>query len=373
MDELSAWLRLWLAPNLGAATSARLVSTAGSAPAVLRMRPNQLRECGLSDEAIAFLQAEQSPASVAQARDWVEAESARHLIYRGHPDYPPQLEDIARPPAVLAVLGDVSLLRDPQLAMVGSRSASRQGAESARAFAKHLAAQGLVMTSGLALGIDGACHEGALASTGSTVAVMATGADRVYPAKHRDLAHRIVAEGGALVTEFPLGSTPQKSHFPQRNRVIAGLSTGVLVVEATLRSGSLITARFAQEQGREVFAMPGSIHQPTAKGCHALIKQGAKLVESAEDILEELAPQLRARLAEGVETSVSASEALSADPPLDSDHEALLQAMGFDPVTLDALVQQTDFDASELASMLLILELEGRVSAEPGGRYQRLK
>jgi DNA processing protein len=260
---------------------------------------------------------------------------------------------------ILYAQGRVELLQMPSVAVVGSRNPTPQGSDNARAFARHLSQSGLTVVSGLALGIDGAAHEGALDGPGSTVAVMGTGADRIYPARHRALAHRI-AEHGLLLTEFDLGMPPLAENFPRRNRVIAGLARGTLVVEAALPSGSLSTAHAAVEAGREVFAIPGSIHSPQSRGCHALIKQGAKLVESSEDILVEL------RWNGGSATSRTAS---SHSAPL--GESALLQALGHEPATLDALSARTGLGAAELNAQLLELELEGRIARLPGGLFQR--
>jgi DNA processing protein len=270
---------------------------------------------------------------------------------------------------VLYVQGDPEVLADPQLAIVGSRNPTPSAVETTREMARHLAACGLTVTSGLAIGIDGAAHEGALLA-GRTLAVLGTGPDRVYPAVHRQLARRI-AEGGALVSEFPPGVGPRPENFPRRNRIISALSLGTLVTEAALRSGSLITARLAGEQGREVFAVPGSIHNPLARGCHALIKEGAKLVETAGDILEELAPTLRPFTRRGEDQLSPADAVRSREEALDEDYRALLAALGHDPVPTDILVRRTGIAANDISSMLLLLELEGYVSSQPGGRYSR--
>ena len=266
--------------------------------------------------------------------------------------------------------GDAGVLADPQLALVGSRNPTPQGADTTRDLACYLAGCGLTITSGLAMGVDGAAHRGAL-EAGRTVAVLGTGLDRVYPAAHRDLA-RHIADGGALVSELPPDSPARAEHFPRRNRIISGLSLGTLVTEAALGSGSLITARLASEQGREVFAVPGSIHNPLARGCHALIRDGARLVECAQDILAELAPALRAAVAPQVACGRGAPGGAMAGggaPQLDADYQRLLTAMGHDPVAADDLIRRTGLPADSVASMLLLLELQGRVSSYPGGRY----
>lgn len=298
-------------------------------------------------------------------RAWLEA-PGNHLVALDDPRYPDLLRQIPDPPPVLYVHGDPELLGNLQLAIVGSRNPSRGGLENARAFASHLAGAGLTITSGLALGIDAEAHRGALAAGGTTIAVTGTGLDRVYPARHHDLAHAI-AEHGALVSEFPPGTPPRPAHFPQRNRIISGLALGTLVVEAARRSGSLVTARHALEQGREVFAIPGSIHNPLARGCHALIRQGAKLVETAEDILEELGALAGAAVPEHATRT-------SPEPPasLDPEYQRLLDALGHDPVSIDDLVRRSGLTAESVSSMLLILELQGYVAPEAGGRYARI-
>jgi DNA processing protein len=303
---------------------------------------------------------------------WAEQEGA-HILARDDPRYPPLLAQVAGAPCVLFVRGDPAVLSDPQLAIVGSRNPTPSGRETTRELARHLSGCGLTITSGLAIGIDGAAHEGAL-EAGRTVAVLGTGPDRVYPSAHRQLARRIAAQG-ALVSELPPGSGVRGANFPRRNRIISGLSLGTLVTEAAVQSGSLITARYASEQGREVFAIPGSIHNPLARGCHALIRQGAKLVETAQDVLEELAPQLRTFL--GASTGdvlppvTDAQVAAATAAGLDADYQRLLDAMGYDPVAPDELIRRTGLAAQSVSSMLLLLELEGYVSSQPGGRYCR--
>ena len=300
---------------------------------------------------------------------WVE-KSGAHLIPCTSPVYPPMLARTAGAPPVLYVLGDTEVLHTAQLAMVGSRNPTPGGRSIAKEFAAYFARSGLTITSGLALGIDAMSHEGALSADGLTIAVCGCGLDQVYPRQHAELAVRI-REQGALVSEFPPRAPPLRAYFPQRNRIISGLSIGVLVVEAAQRSGSLITARFASEQGREVFAIPGSIHNPLARGCHKLIREGAKLVEEAADVLSELAIPLREQpLAPHGGMPGGTTSAASA---LDKEYEILLDALGFEPASIDALAERTGISGESVASMLLILELEGRVAPHPGGRYGRVQ
>ena len=299
---------------------------------------------------------------------------ARLVLYNS-PHYPPLLTQIDTPPVALFVQGDVGVLLRAQLAVVGSRSPTHEGVRTAREFAQFLARSGLAITSGLAIGIDAAAHQGALAGGGRTIAVLGSGLDVLYPPENAALAQQIIAQGngqgGALVSEFPLGTAPIRMNFPRRDRLISGLSLGTLVVEAARHSGSLITARLAAVQGREVFAIPGSIHSPLSRGCHELIRQGAKLVENATDILSELnIPYVKQDVTES---------AAPAEPPLrrvlglDKDYEILLDALGFEPQSIDALVDRTGLPSPHLASMLLILELEGRVGVHAGGRYSALR
>lgn len=297
------------------------------------------------------------------------------LVAFGSAEYPSMLADIADPPILLAVRGSVALLNDPQLAIVGSRHASRQGVATAEDFAQHLSEQGLGIASGLALGIDTAAHQGGLRGLGKTIAVVATGLDRIYPAANKALAYRIVEEG-AMVSELPLGSKPLAYHFPKRNRIISGLSVGTLVVEAALRSGSLVTARMALEQGREVFAVPGSINNPQAKGCHQLIKQGAKLVESGQDVLEELAMQIEShwgpgQVSLGLEAHSQTQTDSSSKKP--SVAKGLLAFIEFDPIGLDELVVVSKMPVSEIQSQLTLLELSGEVEALSAGRWRRIR
>ena len=375
-EDLRPWLGLATLPGAGPRGLNRLLDRFGDPDRLLGASHRDLAAAGARPTLIQALR-QPRPDLVQAALDWAQGEGT-HLLARPDPRYPSRLAELTDAPLVLYVRGDPGALSDPQLAMVGSRNPTPGARETTLAFARHLAACGLTITSGLAIGIDGAAHEGAL-EAGRTLAVMGTGPDRIYPAAHRDLARRIAAQG-ALVTEFPPGLGPKSDHFPRRNRLIAALGLGTLVVEAALQSGSLITARLAAERGREVFAIPGSIHNPLARGCHALIKQGAKLVETAQDILEELAPVLMAFLgpdhqhplppAQVPAAASDRQEAVMAG--LDEDYRRLLAAMGQDPVHADTLVQRTGMAANDVSSMLLLLELEGWISACPGGRYCRL-
>lgn len=294
------------------------------------------------------------------AKAWLEGGTTRCVIALGDADYPPALLATADPPLLLFVAGQVGALAAPSVAIVGSRRATSQGLANARAFAKALADAGHVIVSGLALGIDAAAHEGALASsaTPATVAVMGTGPDQVYPSRHQALAARI-ADRGALVSEYAPGMPPLRENFPQRNRIIAGLAQGTLVVEAALQSGSLITARLASEAGREVYALPGSIHAEQSRGCHALLRQGAMLVESAQEIADDLRPSTPRRR-------------VAATPPPATPADPLLDALGHDPMTLDVLIDRTGEPVDRLNARLLELELQGMVERLPGGRFQRV-
>ncbi len=300
--------------------------------------------------------------------DWL-AQPGCHVVTLADTDYPPLLREIADAPPLLFVRGVRSVLLLPQIALVGSRNPTATGCENAQHFAQSLAHAGMAITSGLALGIDACAHRGALDAHGVTIAVAATGLDRVYPSRHRELAHEI-AVSGALVSEFPLGSPPRRDHFPRRNRIISGMSTGVVVVEAALRSGSLITARLAGEQGREVFAIPGSIHSPLARGCHALIRQGAKLVETARDILEELGPLVRVQMGVRLvhEDPDDSAGSRSKENP---EYDILLAHLAHDPVDVDTLVERSGLTPEVISSMLLQMELYGLIEACPGGKYQR--
>ncbi|MHB8534361.1 MAG: DNA-processing protein DprA [Sulfuricaulis sp.] len=363
-QNLPLWLTLRRAPGVGARTQRDLLQHFGSIENIFSAGRGLLEKVlAGKNEAVNAILDGPDETKLGPELAWL-SESRHHLLVWSDPDYPPLLREIPDPPVMLYIAGDRRLLSDPQLAIVGSRNPTPMGRENARAFARSLAGAGLAVTSGLALGIDGAAHRGALEAGGKTVAVAGTGLDRVYPARHRELAHEIV-EHGALVSEFPLGTPPLPENFPVRNRIISGLSLGTLVVEAALQSGSLITARMATDQGREVFAIPGSIHSPQARGCHALIRQGAKLVEAAQDVLEELGPLASIVLQ-------TARENTAAESASDSPMRALLEHIGHDPVSIDALIERSGLTSDAVSSMLLQMELTGLVCSCPGGKVQRI-
>ena len=371
--ELDAWLRLKLTPGIGDASARKLLAAFGLPP-TLFAQPRAALAAVVGPALAERLLAEPEGwrELCEQTRRWLAGDGRRQLLTLGDPDYPAELLQIEDPPLLLHLEGDLAALRHPlRLAMVGSRNPTAQGADHARQFARALAEAGACIVSGLALGIDGAAHEGALEAGGPTLALVGTGLDQVYPKKHQALAQRIAAQG-ALVSEYLLGTPPLAPNFPKRNRIISGLSQGVLVVEAALQSGSLITARQAAEQGREVFAIPGSIHSPQSRGCHALIRQGAKLVESAADILEELRDQLPpAAPGQEQEPNGTAEQqgAAQVKDPLPDD--ALLRVLGFEPCGLDALQARCGLDLPTLQARLLELEFDGWVARLPGGVYQR--
>jgi DNA processing protein len=351
------------APTLSAAQLAQLAGIEPDLAALEWRSPRAFTRLGLTTQTAAWLAAPDEALVDSDLR-WLESSGAV-LLPATSADYPPLLRESPEAPAVLFVRGDVRILAEPQLAMVGSRNPTAGGRATAREFASSFARAGITITSGLALGIDAACHEGALDAEGPTVAVLACGLDQIYPRNHEELAQRIVASG-ALVTEFPPGTEPLRACFPQRNRIIAGLSHGTLVVEAAQRSGSLITARLAGVAGREVFAIPSSIHNPLARGCHQLIRQGAKLVERPEDVLCELKISLSAQLV------ASAPHEPGTGPALDKEYKILLDALAFEPASVDNLIERTGMNSESIASMLLILELDGHVAPHPGGRYSRM-
>jgi len=366
-DALRAWLALVRAPGIGGVTVRRLLEQGVEPDSLPGRSDRQLDALGVPGNARQYLRSGQWP-EVDVDLAWLGAQPDRHLLVLTDPRYPRLLAEIPDAPPALFVQGDCSVLADPQMAIVGSRNPTAGGRDNAQAFAGALARTGLTVTSGLAAGIDAAAHLGALEAGGPSVAVLGTGPDRIYPASNLELARRI-ARQGALVSELPPGTGVKATHFPRRNRLISGLSLGTLVVEATLRSGSLITARLALEQGREVFAIPGSIHNPLARGCHRLIREGAKLAETAQDVLSELASLIGTVQAAGDRPDFG--HANPGTEALDPDYERLLDSIGFDPVAVDVLVARTGLAPEAVASMLLLLELQGHVSSNPGGRYSR--
>ena len=405
-EELAAWLRLTLTPGVGNGSARKLLAAFGLPESIFTQPISTLAQVVSRKQATSLhTEPPELTALLETTWSWLEADRQRRRIaVLGNPTYPPSLLTIEDPPLMLYLLGGQrnestgnsenegsnspsALVQYAQtainsianslasgIAIVGSRNPTPQGAANARHFAKAFSEAGLTVVSGLALGVDGAAHEGALDGLGpndnrlATIAVVGTGLDRVYPKSHRDLAHRI-AENGLIISEYPLGTPPLAENFPKRNRLIAGLAQGTLVVEAALKSGSLITARLAAEQGKDVFAIPGSIHSTQARGCHALIKQGAKLVESAQDVLEELKIPLPKQST--ASSSASHEDSTEADDLSDAEN-GLLAALGFDPVGLDALQARTGIPTAQLQADLMTLELEGLVSRLPGGLFQRL-
>lgn len=363
-DPNAALLCLLRVPGVGPSRIRSLLRRFGSAESVFASGPKAWSEAGCSDVVIAGLSSPDREAA-GNDRRWLDASPHHHFIADDDPRYPTRLKAIAASPVALFAVGDAALLDEPQLAIVGARAASSQGRENARAFAEAASRAGLLVTSGLALGIDAAAHAGALEAGAPTVAVCGNGLDRIYPPRNKALGEAIAARG-LLVSEYPPGTSPRPQHFPQRNRIISGLSLGVLVVEAQVGSGSLITAKLAAEQGREVFALPGSIHNELARGCHALIRDGAMLVETIDDIIRELAPQLRHAL-----PASSAPKAIdtAVGDPLE---QKVLAALGDDPISLDQLAAQLSLGIAELGAALLGLELAGRIEALPGDRFCRL-
>ena len=363
-DELPYWLALVRIPGIGPVTAQALLARWDS--------PRRLFEAG--DAAFHQIRRIGEPAQAfVRQPDWAAVENDLQWLAQPHCHaltlrdecYPPLLKQIPDPPAVLFIRGDPDRLSDQQLAIVGSRNPTAGGERTATEFARHLANMGFTITSGLAVGIDAAAHRGALAD-GHTIAVTGTGLDLIYPARNRELAENISVHG-ALVSEFPPGTPPRPENFPRRNRLISALSLGTLVVEAALQSGSLITARLAAEQGREVYAIPGSIHNPLARGCHALLRQGAKLVETAQDILEELG-NLAAWETTRVPSPPSGSDATTGS----REFISLLGHIGFEPTAVDTLVERSGLTADQVSSMLVVLELHGQIASAPGGLYTRI-
>lgn len=363
-QELAQWLRLEQTPGVGPETARKLLSAFGLPESIFSASFSALQKVVSERVAHALISppSEEIKALIDKTLTW-KSHAGNHVLTLADADYPKALLDISDPPLILYAKGRLDLLSASSLAVVGSRNATTQGIVNADKFSEVLSQAGLTIISGLALGIDAAAHEGGLRGKGSTVAVIGTGADIVYPARNRPLAHRIAAEG-CILSEYPLGMPAIAANFPRRNRIISGLARGVLVVEAAARSGSLITARMAAEQGRDVFAIPGSIHSPLSKGCHLLIKQGAKLVESAQDVLEELQHH---------HTPAPATMPPSPAPSsMDNDESRILKAMGFDPVAPDVLAQRCGMSIADLNAHMLTLELQGLLETLPGGTVRRV-
>ncbi len=361
-ESLTNWLRLTLIPGVGGQTQRKLLSAFGLPDAVFSAAFSAL-QAAVGEKTARLLLNTNNDAEIEAAIQWASGEN-QHIVTLADSEYPQALLEIADPPTLLYVRGRLELLNRPNIAIVGTRTPTPQGLRNAEAFAAALAEAGFVVASGLALGIDAAAHRGALSAGGKTVAFIGTGIDRVYPARNKELAHEIGARG-AIVSEFPLQTPVLASNFPRRNRLISGISRGVLVVEAATESGSLITARLATEQGRDVFAIPGSIHAPQSRGCHHLIKQGAKLVDSAQDILEEYS-----FIRSNESCAIHAEENNSAASSIE---ENVLEQLGYDSCCLDELVIRTGMAADVLSVILLQLELEGRIALLPGSRFQRME
>lgn len=370
-EGLAGWLRLTLTPGVGTDTARKLLSAFGLPEAVFAQPASALRQVVSAAQATALATPpEHFSTQLATTEAWLDGAADRRIWTLADTDYPAALLQTEDPPLLLYAVGSLADggCAAPAIAIVGSRNPTPQGLANARAFAGSFAGAGLAVVSGMALGIDGAAHEGALDAGGTTIAVVGTGLDRVYPKRHLTLAHRIAASG-LVLSELPLGTPPLAHNFPRCNRIISALSQGTLVVEAALQSGSLITARLALEQGKEVFAIPGSIHAPQSRGCHALIKQGAKLVESAQDVLEELRwPGRMANAPESIATSPDSTRAQGQK----GLKNAVLEALGHDPASLDVLMARTGLDAAHLQGQLLELELADQVARLPGGLFQRI-
>lgn len=374
-SQTQAWLHLLRAPGLGIVRVNKLLNHFGDASQIIN-QTSFPKSCQVPSEAARYLKSASNDDIQAEL-NWLEKPN-NHVLPLNDPLYPPQLKQIDEPPLLLFVKGSPEVLLLPQLAVVGSRQASKGGLENTAAFCGNLVKKGWVITSGLAAGIDAAAHQSAINEQGQTVAVMGTGINQIYPKANQQLA-KSITESGAVVSEFPLNTGPNAHNFPRRNRIIAGLSLGTLVVEAAKKSGTLITARQTLEQGRPVMAIPGSIHNPHAKGCHALIKQGAKLVESAADITEELAPsvamlsdQLQQQLALQSDDQLE-NETAAHTLPITEKEQSILDAMGFDPIGFDELVSLATQEAAELNATLMALELSGWIQSLPGAQYQRVK
>lgn len=368
LAEKLLWISLGNVHGIGSQTFCQLLKSFGSPDNIYAASFKQLKAV-VSENIASAIVAGVNHDALADSLHWLSQDN-NHLVTLADVEYPKSLLEIPDPPPFLYAKGNLSLLNQPSIAIVGSRNASVQGEKNAEAFAHDLCAYGLCIISGLALGIDGAAHRGALKAKGATIAVVGTGLDIVYPAKHRHLAHQIV-ESGLIISEFALGTPSKPQNFPKRNRIISGLSLGCLVVEANLQSGSQITARLAAEQGREIFAIPGSIHSPMSKGCHQLIKQGAKLVDSLQDIVEELNLHIKSdpdMLDINAKIDASNDETISNN----SSSQQIYNTMGYEPITIEHLVAICDLTVSEVSSTLMLLELEGKIASLAGGKYQKI-
>lgn len=373
IENVKYWLALNRAPLVGAVTFRQLLQRFGNPQAVFLATHRDWLSAGLKPKTIDYLNNPDWQAIEEVDIAWLQQPN-NYLLTLDHPQYPSYLRDIHGAPPILYAHGQLEVLQSPQVAIVGTRKPSKQGYDLAKDFASHIAQAGFVVTSGLAMGIDEAAHWGAIAVNGKTIAVTGTGLDRVYPAKNHQLAHTI-AQQGLLLSEFPLKTPAHSENFPRRNRIISGMTLGTLVIEANLRSGSLITARLAAEQGRDVFAVPGSIHHNLSRGCHALIKEGAKLVESANDVIEELLIHIPIQPVtytpfHSTPSNKKVDESNKLDE-LDPQYKTLYDCMGANPISIDDLVDVSQLSVGEISSMLLILELQGLVSSQAGGLYIR--
>ena len=366
-SDTTAWVALHQTLGLGNAAFCQLLTKFGSPAAIYNASISQLREI-IDEDTARKINAGIDIDAIAPTLDWLKKDNA-HIVTLADANYPKLLLEISNPPAVLYAIGNLHWLNQPSIAVVGSRNATPQGEKNAEEFSASLCNSGLCVVSGMALGIDGAAHRGALKSNGATIAVVGTGLDIVYPARHRELAHKI-AERGLIISEFPLGTPSKAQNFPRRNRLISGLSLGCLVVEANIDSGSLITARLATEQGRDVFAIPGSIHSPVTKGCHQLIKQGAKLVESTQDILEEIKNLVSLNQTTYSPTGLMLNSDISLGATPETN--AVLDLMGYEAINFDALQRTTGLTTEALSAMLMMLELDSKITVLKGSQYQRL-
>jgi DNA processing protein len=366
-EDRAFWLALNRIKGLGPVGQRKLLDAFPSIKEIFSADANALRESGVKEKSIKAI-CQPDWESVETDLLWLDSPH-HHLVTIDSDEYPLLLREIPDPPIVLFAHGCLQVLKSIQIGIVGSRNPDTAGRKLADEFSRELVYAGATVTSGLALGIDGCSHQGALDAGGNTIAVTGNGLDMIYPARHRDLAEKIV-DRGILVSEFSPGTKPIPANFPRRNRIISGMSTGVLVIQAACRSGSLITARYAMEQGREVFAIPGSIHNPLAKGCHSLIRQGAKLVESVNDIVEELGSLVTVVMGENV-TEETGQKSGQGKEALDADYKVLLDSMAYDPISIDRLIELTGLTIDSISSMLLILELRGLVVSQAGGVYVR--